>query len=152
MKKMNKKGFTLIELLAVIVVLAIILVITIPTVLGSLSSARQNAFDASANSAAEWFEKQYANCKMADTTLAPVDTTNFTGTAPNCTVSSTNLKADQLEAAGLDSSNYKIVDSGSGGSTVEVKSNGRACVTLIASDSGDFASVTTKTATSGGCE
>ena len=44
MKKLNKKGFTLVELLAVIVVLAIIMVLTLPTVMNSLSSARQSTF------------------------------------------------------------------------------------------------------------
>ena len=44
MKKLNKKGFTLVELLAVIVVLAIIMVLTIPSVLSSLTTARQSAF------------------------------------------------------------------------------------------------------------
>lgn len=44
MKKLNKKGFTLVELLAVIVVLAIIMVLTLPTIMNSLSSARQSTF------------------------------------------------------------------------------------------------------------
>lgn len=44
MKKLNKKGFTLVELLAVIVVLAIIMVLTLPTVMNSLSSAKQSTF------------------------------------------------------------------------------------------------------------
>ena len=39
----KKKGFTLVELLAVIVILAIIMVITIPTVLGSMSGAKEKA-------------------------------------------------------------------------------------------------------------
>ena len=39
-----KKGFTLIELLAVIVILAIILVIAIPSVLSTLTSAKQSTF------------------------------------------------------------------------------------------------------------
>ncbi len=49
-RRLNKKGFTLIELLAVIVVLAIILVITVPMVLNSISSTRQDALNASATS------------------------------------------------------------------------------------------------------
>lgn len=44
MKNLNKKGFTLVELLAVIVVLAIIMVLTLPTIMNSLSSARQSTF------------------------------------------------------------------------------------------------------------
>mgnify|MGYP001027774477 FL=1 len=44
MKKLNKKGFTLVELLAVIVVLAIIMVLTLPTIMNSMSSARQSTF------------------------------------------------------------------------------------------------------------
>ncbi len=57
-KRLNKKGFTLIELLAVIVVLAIILVITVPMVLNSISSTRQDALQASANSVAKFYEEQ----------------------------------------------------------------------------------------------
>lgn len=40
-----KKGFTLIELLAVIVILAIISLIAVPTVLNTISTARQNSFN-----------------------------------------------------------------------------------------------------------
>ncbi len=57
-KTLNKKGFTLIELLAVIVVLAIILVITVPMVLNSISSTRQDAFDASARGMAKFVKEQ----------------------------------------------------------------------------------------------
>jgi len=55
---MNKKGFTLIELLATIVVLAIVLVITVPTVLNSMSSVRQDALKASADSSSKYYREQ----------------------------------------------------------------------------------------------
>lgn len=56
--KLNKKGFTLIELLAVIVVLAIILVITVPMVLNTLGSTRQDGLQASANSVSTFIHEQ----------------------------------------------------------------------------------------------
>ena len=40
---MKKKGFTLVELLAVIVILAVIMVVTIPTVIGSMSKAKEKS-------------------------------------------------------------------------------------------------------------
>ena len=40
----NRKGFTLVELLAVIVILANIMIIAIPSVLGTLETARQKTF------------------------------------------------------------------------------------------------------------
>ena len=67
MKKLNNKGFTLIELLAVIVILAIIMVVTIPTVLNSMGSARQNTFNTSANTVADWVEKEYALAMVGGT-------------------------------------------------------------------------------------
>ncbi|MBE6152969.1 MAG: prepilin-type N-terminal cleavage/methylation domain-containing protein [Firmicutes bacterium] len=56
--KTNKKGFTLIELLAVIVVLSIILVITVPMILNTLGSTRQDALQASADSSARFYKDQ----------------------------------------------------------------------------------------------
>ena len=64
MKKLNRKGFTLIELLAIIVILAIIMVVTIPTVLNSMSNAKESQLQNAANSVAEWFEKQYSLEKL----------------------------------------------------------------------------------------
>lgn len=119
MKNINKNGFTLIELLAVIVVLAIILVITIPTVLGSLSNARKEAFDASANSAAKWYETQYAYCKIGD--ISAFDKDNYPGNV-DCTISDAVLDGIYLKATGLNGNDYDA--------KVSVYSNGRACVEL----------------------
>ena len=58
-RKLNNKGFTLIELLAVIVILALVMVVTIPTVLGTMNSARNDTFKNSVNSIASWVERQY---------------------------------------------------------------------------------------------
>lgn len=43
MKKNNKKGFTLVELLAVIIVLALIMVFAVPSVLGTMNTARSKS-------------------------------------------------------------------------------------------------------------
>ena len=59
MKKLNRKGFTLIELLAVIVILAIVLVVTIPSVIRAMDQARASQLQNSADSVAEWFQKNY---------------------------------------------------------------------------------------------
>ena len=146
MKKLNKKGFTLIELLAVIVVLAIVLVLTIPAVLGSVSDARKQAFAASANSAADWFEKQYAYCSVGDATLSggAIDSEYLkitkgwdatSSTTNDCTVNEdTAIGETLLKAAGLNATDYSASSS-----TVEISENGRACVTLVAADDGKFA-------------
>ena len=59
MKKLNRKGFTLVELLAVIVILAIVVGITLVTVLPTLKQSRQKAFELTADTAADYVEKQY---------------------------------------------------------------------------------------------
>lgn len=55
---LNKQGFTLVELLAVIVVLAIILVITVPIVLNSISSTRQDALQISSKKVEKYVQEQ----------------------------------------------------------------------------------------------
>lgn len=59
MKRLNRKGFTLVELLAVIVILAIVVGITLVTVLPTLKKSRQSAFNLTAQTAADYYEKQY---------------------------------------------------------------------------------------------
>ena len=59
MKRLNRKGFTLVELLAVIVILAIVVGITLVTVLPTLKKSRQEAFKLTAQTAADYVEKQY---------------------------------------------------------------------------------------------
>lgn len=71
MKKLNKKGFTLVELLAVIVVLAIIMVLTLPTIMKSMSSARQSTF------------LLYAN-RMLDTAADQYQSDDLLGTGKKC--------------------------------------------------------------------
>jgi len=147
MKKLNRKGFTLIELLAIIVILAIIMVVTIPTVLGSLGSARQDTFNSSANSVAEWFEKQYGLC-ILDSSKADAAFTGVCGA--NCKDCDTAAKdiASALKAAGVKPGNYS---STTNDNTVKF-TGGRACVKLTKNSSGgDFKDVTTATAQSSGC-
>ena len=132
MKKMNRKGFTLIELLAVIVVLAIILVITIPTVLNMVGNTRSDAFGASANAAAEWFEKQAA---LVDAGLDGANTDFKTWYSTNKDkTTGVALNANLLKAAGLNDTDYSTT------STLYFE-NGRACVTLVPGSEGKFSSV-----------
>lgn len=64
---MNKKGFTLVELLAVMVVVTVILLIAIPLAEKSISKARLQSYNTSANNYIKSIEKQvaidYANGK-----------------------------------------------------------------------------------------
>lgn len=60
MKKLNRKGFTLIELLAVIVIMAIILVVTVPNIISSINDARVSSIWNLAKSAAETYDKAFA--------------------------------------------------------------------------------------------
>lgn len=143
MKKLNRKGFTLIELLAIIVILAIIMVVTIPTVLSSMGDARQKTFDSSANTVADWIEKEYtlAQLGQADTAFTGVCGDN----GSTCKATAGTSIAGILNQAGVKSTNYSAA-------TVVIKDSGRACVTLTASDTGDFGNVATKTAKSVGCD
>ena len=136
-KKLNNQGFTLIELLAVIVILAIVMVITIPTVLNSTNSAKKNAFETSAQTIADWFEKQYGLAQVNDANLTggSLDT-NFTNLCNNdglgCTgTTAKTIDAATMKAAGGDMANYDSA-------TVLIGSNGRACVTLTAKSTGKF--------------
>lgn len=143
--KLNRKGFTLIELLAIIVILAIIMVVTIPTVLGSLGDARQSTFDSSANTVADYIEKQYTLYLMNpnDTTLnSNLKTNCYSGGCKEAAVGITG----SLKAAGVDPTNYASA-------TAQIDNSGRVCVILEAStaDGTDFNSVERKTAKSTGC-
>ena len=115
MKKLNRKGFTLVELLAVIVILAIVVGITLMTVLPTLQKSRQAAFDLTAQTAADYYEKQYQLYMIGET-------------------ANINLAGDDVdfEKAGLKSGNYT-----SGTYTVDA-STGRVCVILEPSEDGDY--------------
>lgn len=153
MKKLNNKGFTLIELLAIIVILAIIMVVTIPTVLSSMGTAREDMFQNSTNSVADWVEKQYSSAMLqnADTVFTDVCTSakkycatkvTLTARSPWDPMTSTNYVAF-LKAAGVKPSNYS-------GVSVQII-NGRACVILTASNTGDFATYKGTKKSSTGC-
>ena len=135
MKKLNREGFTLIELLAIIVILAIIMVVTIPTVLSSLGSARRDTFDTSANTAADFIEKEYVAYKLnpSDTTLNSTLGTNLYSKTAGTSYEVTDNTV--RGAMGLKGSNYSLVK-------VTIYSNGRACVKLTPNTSaGDFKSL-----------
>ena len=116
MKRLNRKGFTLVELLAVIVILAIVVGITLVTILPTLKKSRQEAFELTAQTAADFVEKQYQLSLIGEaTTLASFPTT------------ATALTSTQVQAAGLKPENYVY-------GTYQVNSStGRACVKLYAS-------------------
>ena len=143
MKKLNRKGFTLIELLAIIVILAIIMVVTIPTVLSSMGNARQSTFETSAQTVADWVEKNYTLAR----TLGEDDTDSaFLGICKQsnnyCSgTTDITMNAVFLKAAGVDATNYSAY-------TVRINNNGRACVTLTASlnDDSDFKTLYTTAA------
>lgn len=59
--KKNNKGFTLIELLAVIVILGVLMIIAIPMVSQYITSAKQNAFVATAKAYVSSARYQYLN-------------------------------------------------------------------------------------------
>ena len=163
MKKLNRKGFTLIELLAIIVILAIIMVVTIPTVLSSMGTAREEMFQTSANTVADWVEKQYTYAMMqggdaAFTTVCTAtnkycsddkndsDPSNdgyvLAALTDNKAIEDTNAIAF-LKASGVDPTNYT-------GMSVFV-TNGRACVKLTAAAGGDFDAYKGTVKSSTGC-
>ncbi len=134
MKRLNRKGFTLVELLAVIVILAIVVGITLMTVLPTLKKSRQEAFKLTAQTAADYYEKQYQLYMIGEVT-------NF---APSGTVA--------FEAAGLKSGNYDQTDPNNNTYVID-PNTGRACVTLTRSTEGDYydADENNGVATSSGC-
>lgn len=115
MKKLNRKGFTLVELLAVIVILAIVVGITLVTVLPTLKKSRQEAFNVTAQTAADYLEKQYQLSLIGEKTDVTVPT------------SSRAMSQEDIEKAGLKAANYI-------NATWYIQpTTGRACVSLTAS-------------------
>jgi len=121
MKRLNRKGFTLVELLAVIVILAIVVGIALTTVLPTLKKSRQNAFDLTANTAADYLEKQYQLSMIGEVSPSdlPIDTETVMG------------DNDYLKA-GLKKDNY------SAGSWYFDTTKNRACVKLTRSTDGQY--------------
>ena len=97
MKKLNKKGFTLVELLAVIVILAVIMVITIPTVLGSMSGAKKEAFDTAVAAVNKYIADQVELCTFGNNTIAPYEASIFESGTCNVT---TSQESNILSGAG----------------------------------------------------
>ena len=123
MKKLNRKGFTLVELLAVIVILAIVVGITLVTVLPTLKKSRQEAFNLTAQTAADFVEKQYQ--------LSLVGTAVSGGTLV-ITDFGSKTNPHTITTAGLKSTNY------SAGTWYIDTDTGRACVTLTRSTTGEY--------------
>jgi prepilin-type N-terminal cleavage/methylation domain-containing protein len=142
MKKLNRKGFTLVELLAVIVILAIVVGIALTTVLPTLKKSRQEAFLLTANTAADYFEKQYS-LYLIDENTYDFATKGVSG----------DMGAEEYKAAGLKATNYK-----SGTWSID-EGTGRACVHLVAAtranngdNAGEYYDVADDTADSNGCD
>lgn len=123
MKRLNRKGFTLVELLAVIVILAIVVGITLVTVLPTLQKSRQEAFELTANTAADYLEKQYQLSLVGDLAGDNADIT-FSGSI--LTTAGATITAQDYARAGLKAGNYKT------GTWSIDPSSGRACVKLTA--------------------
>lgn len=148
MKKLNRKGFTLIELLAIIVILAIIMVVTIPSLLDVMDDSVASQFKNSADAIEKWVGDQYALASVGKGSTAFTDVCGKTGAtcASETTIdlSAANGKAFMV-AAGQKDTNYSAV-------TVQVKSNGRVCVQIKPSTTGDFSGVSATDFTkSNGC-
>ena len=153
MKRLNRKGFTLVELLAVIVILAIVVGITLVTVLPTLKRSRQAAFDLTAQTAADFLEKQN------ELTLVG-DVSGDTLVMNSIPTTETSMTSDDFKMAGLKPENYVIGTNGSGSTWYINSATDRACVKLIAmtrtnagedGTAGEYYDVETDVAKSTGC-
>ena len=133
MKRLNKKGFTLVELLAVIVILAIVVGITLVTVLPTIKQARQEAFDVTAETAADYFSKQY------ELSIVGQDKDGLTFHTV-----ATAFTDNEYTLAGIKKANYSAA-------TWYITSSGKACVELTASTTGDYNNIDNTTAKSSAC-
>ena len=123
--KLNRKGFTLVELLAVIVILAIVVGIALTTVLPTLKKSRQEAFNLTANTAADYLEKQYQLTLIGDISGGTLEMSGEIATDLTDTANAA-MDATDFQRAGLKPSNYIK------GTWYINTSTGRACVVLTA--------------------
>ena len=140
MKRLNKKGFTLVELLAVIVILAIVVGITLVTVLPTLKESRQQAFDVTAQTAADAIEKEYQLSLIGQNKTI----TNFGSSASPITFGRATGDAT-FNGVGLKATNY------TSGTYYVNTDTGRACVILNASSTGEYNNIDNATAKSSAC-
>ena len=143
MKKLNRKGFTLVELLAVIVILAIVVGITLVTVLPTLKKSRQQAFELSANTIAEYLEKQYQAQLIGEgidvAVTIPIKNANGTMSTNN------TMSSDDFKKAGVKPENY------TSGTWYIDATTGRACVALTSNPNGEYHDADPNQAWSTGC-
>ena len=144
MKKLNRKGFTLIELLAVIVILAVVLVVTIPSVISSMNKAKESQLQNAADTATEWFTKQYELATLGTVAGDPAPAYKTFG---GVTTTSKLLTAEVLKAAGITDTEGLIND----GSTVILTAAGKVCVKLRAESGPFFVDGGTTSVSGSGC-
>ena len=142
MKRLNRKGFTLVELLAVIVILAIVVGITLVTVLPTLKDSRQEAFEVTAQTAADYLEKQY------QLTLVGLSGSTLTGSVPTgeSDTDAVAIGESNFKSAGLKPGNYNLTTS----KWYINEKTDRACVILYPNASGEYHDATGP-AKSAGC-
>lgn len=122
MKKLNRKGFTLVELLAVIVILAIVVGITLVTVLPTLKNSREKAFQLSADTVADYYDKQYQLYSIGETSSFSSEEIKKFGTDQQV-----DYKASGVKEANYDAGTFRIDTS-----------TGRVCVILTRSTDGEY--------------
>ena len=133
MKRLNRKGFTLVELLAVIVILAIVVGITLVTVLPTLKKSRQEAFNLTAQTAADYVETQYQLSLVGSNISGDTLEISDFGSSTN----PHSINSSDFEKAGLKASNYDCTN-GHVCTWYINESTGRACVKLTRSTTGEY--------------
>lgn len=110
--------------------MAIVVGITLVTVLPTIKKSRERSFELTADTAAEYYDKNYQLYSIGDT-----DSVFYTDSASYSSCLNGTVCNIKYREAGLKADNYATTN---GGKFIIDTSTGRVCVGLKKSDAGEF--------------